>query len=113
MSPTRPSLWAFRTTVALGLAGIVYSSRTGTRYLLWATLVVLLLAIFTIQSFGQVVRREGATAPDRLTQAMNGPNGLRVRAGLLFLALLLVLLGVGALEPANLVEWFFKAKNAA
>jgi hypothetical protein len=114
MRPTQPTLWAFRATVGIGLFGLVYFSRSGQRYLLWATLVALLLAIVTLQSLGRVTHRDPATVPpDRLAQAMNGPNALRVRIGLLLILVLLILLGLGALEPSALVEWFIKAKDAA
>lgn len=100
--------------MGIGSIGLVYFARNGPRYLLWATLVALLLAIVTLQSFGRVVHRDPATAhPDRLTQAVNGPNALRVRIGLLFLLALLILLGLGALEPSALVEWFNKTTHAA
>jgi len=81
---------------------------------MWATLTFLVLAIFALQSFGQVILKPGKDAPpDHLTKAMNGPKGFWVRVGLLLLAVLLVLLGVGALEPASLVEWLLAAKHAA
>ena len=114
MSPTAPSLWAFRATVLIGLAPTIYFARAGERYLMWATLTFLILAIFALQSFGQVILKTGKDAPpDHLTKAMNGPKGIWIRAGLLLLAVLLVLLGVGVLEPAYLVEWLLAAKHAA
>ncbi len=114
MSPTQPTLWAFRATVAIGLIGLAYFSRAGQRYLLWATLIALLLALVALQSLGKVTHRDPGTAPpDRLAQAVNGPNALRVRIALLLILVLVILLGVGALEPSAFVEWFIKAKNAA
>lgn len=111
MSPTPRSLWAFRSTVALGLAAVAYSSHIGARYLLWLSLVAMLLCIVVLQGFGQVSRREGAAAAhDPISEAMNGPNGLRVRIGLVLLAALLGLLAFGVLEPSNIAEWFIRAK---
>jgi hypothetical protein len=114
MSPTSPSLLAFRIIVVLGVVATFFSLRSGARYFFVANLIAWLLAIFAVQSFGQVIRKEGLTeTPDRLTQAMNGPNGLRVRAGLFILVILFVLMGLGVIEPTNLIEWLLRSVNAA
>jgi hypothetical protein len=98
----------------MGLVGVIYFSRAGERYFMWATIGGLILTIFALQAFGQVILRDGSNAaPDRMSQAMNGPRGLWVRGGLLPLVLLLILLGVGALELSTLVTWLRKLANAA
>jgi NADH:ubiquinone oxidoreductase subunit 6 (subunit J) len=112
MGPTRPTLWAFRISVSVGLIAILFASRAGNRYLLWGSLATLLLAIFVLQAFGQVILG-GDRPEDRLTKEMNGPRGIWIRLGLLILAILLLLLGLGALEPSTLSEWLFASKNAA
>lgn len=81
---------------------------------MWATLGSMLLAIYAVQAFGQVILRDASTAqPDQLFQAMNGPRGLWVRAGVLLLIVLLILLGLGAFEPSTLADRLLRLMNAA
>ena len=88
--------------VLLGLVAILYFSRTGARYQLWASLVALLLGISALQSSGQVVLfKKACTRSDPLSRALNGPSGLRVRIGLFILLVLLMLLALGLLDPTR------------
>ena len=114
MGPTPRTLWTFRATVAGSLVALVYFSRAGERYFMWATLGLLILAILSLQALGKVCLRDSTDEePDRLIQAVNGPRGGLVRAGLLLLVVLFVLLGVGALEPSTLVDRLLGLTNAA
>lgn len=89
----------------LGVAVMIYLSRTHQRLLLWASLVALMLGIFGLQSMGAVVLRGSQnTSTDALSKVMNGPRGSRIRIGLAILFVLLLLLGAGLLEPGRLGE---------
>jgi len=105
MSRTRSTIFMFRFIVLVALVAMIYFSRTHQRYLFWASIVALLLAICAVPSQGEVIRREPTgTDTDALLRAMNGPHGLRVRLGLVILFILLVLLGSGVLEPGRLAQ---------
>jgi hypothetical protein len=114
MGPTPPTLWVFRITVAAGLLAVLYFTHASERYFMWAAICALLFAVFALQAFGQVLlRNAGSEKPDYLSRAMNGSHGLWVRAGVLLLFVLLVLLGIGALEPAALVDKLLGFAGAA
>ena len=59
----------------------------------------LFLAVYLVQAFGEVAVREAKSpALDRVSNAMNGPHGLKLRAAILICTLLLVAYGMSASE---------------
>ena len=114
MSPTPITLKLFWSIVFIGTAAVIYFSRTGPRYLLWASAVALLLGISAVRSSGEVVfRKESPAEQDSLVRALDGPHGLRIRIGLVILLALLVLLGFGVLEPGTLSKVLLQVRDAA
>jgi hypothetical protein len=94
---------AFRGIVLLGLALAGYFTYSQDRYLVWATLVAMLLALLILPTFGQVAIRDSTTvAPDPLpTVMMSGKASFRrlvITVGLILLGLFIAWLGQWVLD---------------
>lgn len=99
MSPTPAALWAFRLVVVAGVVAIVAFARSGQRPFMLAAISGLFLAIYMVQAFGEVAVREAKPpALDRVSNAMNGPHGLKLRVAIFVCTLLLVAYGMSASE---------------
>ena len=97
MSPTPTALWTFRVIVLTGVVAIIALARSEQRPYMLATMSGLFLAIYFVQAFGEVVIRSPEQPPlDRVSSAMNGPHGLKLRLALLVCTMLFVLYGMVA-----------------